>query len=115
MFVAAIHALLEHDDRIEIVGDATNGVQAIELADTLHPDVALVDLDLPLLDGYETTKRLLAQNPALRVVVISGMSENGVAQRAADAGAAGYLFKGGLYGEIADAIVSGSQPLQASA
>ena len=61
MFVAAVHALLEHDDRIEIVGDATNGVQAISSPDTLHPDVALVDLDLPLLDGYETTKRLLAR------------------------------------------------------
>ena len=47
--------------------------------------------------------------------MISGMSENGVAERAADAGATGYLFKGGLYGEIADAIVPSSQPLQASA
>jgi DNA-binding NarL/FixJ family response regulator len=115
MFVAAVHALLEHDDRIEIVGDATNGPQAIELADALRPDVALVDLDLPLLDGYETTRRLLAQDPALRVVVVSGMTGTSVAERVADAGATGYLFKGGLHGEIADAIVAGSQPLQASA
>jgi DNA-binding NarL/FixJ family response regulator len=105
MFVAAVQALLEADDRIEIVGAATNGPQALELADRLHPDVALVDLALPLMDGYETTRRLLAQDGGLRVVVVSGVTGDGVADKAADAGASGYLFKGGLYSEIAEAIL----------
>jgi len=105
MFVAALGALLEHEDGIEVVGSADNGLRALELDEAVHPDVAVVDLDLPMMDGFETTRRLLEQHPGLRVVVISGLSGNGVAQRAAEAGACGYLFKGGLHGEIVDAIL----------
>jgi len=105
MFVAALQALLEHEDGIEIVGSTDNGVRALELDQSTRPDVAVVDLDLPVMDGFETTRRLLEQHPDLRVVVISGLSGNGVAQRAAEAGASGYLFKGGLHGEIVDAIL----------
>jgi DNA-binding NarL/FixJ family response regulator len=105
MFVAALRALLEHEDGIEVVAATDNGAHALELDHAIHPDVALVDLDLPLMDGFETTRRLVAQHPGLRVVVISGLSGNGVAVRAAEAGASGYLFKGGLHAEIVDAIL----------
>lgn len=109
MFVAALTALLEHEDEIEIVGATDNGPHALELADETAPDVALVDLDLPLMDGYETTRRLVERRPALRVVVVSGVSGDGVAARAVDAGAAGFLFKGGLHAEIVDAILDRSE------
>jgi DNA-binding NarL/FixJ family response regulator len=116
MFVAALTALLGYEDEIEIVGATNNGAQALELADATAPDVALVDLDLPVMDGFETTRRLVERRPALRVVVISGMSGDGMAARAADAGAAGYLFKGGLHTEIIDAILDRSeQPREAGA
>ena len=115
MFVDAVRALLAGDDRIEVVAATNNGVDAIELAETLSPDVALVDLALPQMDGYETTRRLLETRPALRVIVVSGMSGEGVADRAASAGASGFLFKGGLYGEIADAILASDEPRQAFA
>ena len=105
MFVAALRALLEHEDGIEVVATTDNGAHALELDQAIHPDVALVDLDLPLMDGFETTRRLVEQHPGLRVVVISGLSGNGVAVRAAEAGASGYLFKGGLHAEIVDAIL----------
>jgi DNA-binding NarL/FixJ family response regulator len=108
MFLAALRALLEHDERIEIVGETDNGAHALELDDELQPDVALVDLQLPVMDGFETTRRLLARRPQLRVVAVSGMSSEGVAERAAAAGAERFLFKGGLHDEIADAIVSRS-------
>ena len=105
MFVAALQALLEREAGIEIVASTDNGAQALELDRALSPDVAVVDLDLPVMDGFETTRRLVAQHPALRVVAISGLSGDGVAARAADAGASDYLFKGGLHGEIVDAIL----------
>lgn len=108
MFVDAIRALLSTDDRIEIVGATDNGAHALELAEALAPDVALVDLALPRMDGYETTRKLKAQQPALRVVVVSGLSENGVADRAKRAGADRYLFKGGLHAEIVDAVLDES-------
>jgi DNA-binding NarL/FixJ family response regulator len=116
MFVDAIRALLSTDDRIEIVGATDNGAHALELAEALQPDVALVDLALPRMDGYETTRRLKAKRPELRVVVISGLSEDGVAERAKRAGATRHLFKGGLHAEIIDAILDRSeQPGQARA
>ena len=115
MFVDAVRALLAGDDRIEVIASTDNGAHALELSEALTPDVALVDLDLPRMDGYETTRRLLADRPALRVIVISGMTGDTVADRAASAGASGFLFKGGLYGEIADAILGSGQPPQAFA
>ena len=108
MFLAALHALLDHDDRIEIVGETDNGAHALELEERLHPDVALVDLQLPVMDGFETTKRLHERRPDLRVVVISGLSSEGVAEQAAAAGADAFLFKGGLHDEIVDTILEAS-------
>jgi DNA-binding NarL/FixJ family response regulator len=115
MFVAALRALLEHDERIEIVGAASDGATALALCASATPDVALVDLDLPEMDGYETTRRLVDARPALRVVVVSGMSEDDAPERAVAAGAAGFLFKGGLHEEIVDAIVASAQPGEARA
>jgi DNA-binding NarL/FixJ family response regulator len=115
MFVDAVRALLAGDDRIEVVASAGSGARALELAEALTPDVALVDLALPRMDGYETTRRLLAAQPALRVIVVSGMSGEGVADRATSAGASGFLFKGGLFREIAEAILGSGEPGQAFA
>ena len=108
MFVAALQALLEHEAQIEVVAATDNGAHALELDQQVRPDVAVVDLDLPVMDGFETTRRLVAQHPSLRVVVISGVSTDGVAQRATDAGADAFLFKGGLHDEIVDTILQAS-------
>jgi DNA-binding NarL/FixJ family response regulator len=108
MFLAALHALLDQDDRVEIVGETDNGAHALELDQELQPDVALVDLQLPMMDGFETTRRLHERRPELRVVVISGVSTEGVAERAAEAGADAFLFKGGLHDEIIDTILEAS-------
>lgn len=108
MFLAALHALLDHDERIEIVGETDNGAHALELEEELHPDVALVDLQLPVMDGFETTRRLHERRPDLRVVVVSGVSTDGVEKRAVQAGADAFLFKGGLHDEIAETILQAS-------
>jgi two-component system response regulator DesR len=105
MFLEALKALLEADRRVNVIGVAGNGPDAIELALKERPDVALVDIALPGVDGLETTRLLIAQTPAMKVVVLSGVSDGTGASDARDAGAACFLFKGGLHDEIADAIV----------
>jgi DNA-binding NarL/FixJ family response regulator len=105
MFLEAVRALLEADGRVDVIGVAGNCPDAMELALKERPDVALVDLALPGVDGFETTRLLLAQRPAMKVVVLSGLSDGTEAGAAQDAGATGFLFKGGLHEEIADAIV----------
>jgi NarL family two-component system response regulator LiaR len=106
MFLAALRALLEHDARLEVVGDANNATDALELAAAVHPDVVLIDLALPGVDGFETTRRLLEQTPGLKVIAVSGLSDDNAESQALEAGATTFLFKGGLHDEIADAIVA---------
>ena len=105
MFLEALRALLENDARVSVVASACNGVDAVALARTKHPDVALVDLTLPGANGFETTRRLIAEASPIKVVVISGLSDHGEADAAHDAGATRFLLKGGLHDELADAIV----------
>lgn len=110
MFLEALCALLERDDRVEIVGAADSSVQAIELAGAQHPDVALVDLAMPGMNGFELTKKLLANEPAMRVLAVSGLSHEGDVTHALEAGATAFLLKGGLYEEVGDAIVAAASP-----
>ena len=116
MFLAALEALLATDDRIAVVGTADTAAQALEIAEEEHPDVALVDLAMPGLDGFELTRRLLRGQAAGRVLAISGLTHERDAERALEAGASAFLLKGGLYSEVADAIVAASEePSEASA
>ena len=108
MFLEALRALLEHDERIDIVATADTGEEAVGLARERKPDVALVDLAMPGLDGFELTRALV---PSTRVVAVSGLSSPLDAERALDAGASSFLLKGGLYEEIAEAIVAVSDKL----
>jgi DNA-binding NarL/FixJ family response regulator len=105
IFLHALRALLEHDGRVEVVGEAGNAVQALELAATVHPEVVLIDLTLPGMDGFETTRRLIANEPTLKVIAVSGLSNEEAEEKARAAGATTFLYKGGLHDEIADAIV----------
>jgi len=105
MFLEALKALLDHDDRVEIAGATSDGESALELATRVRPDVALVDLAMPGMSGFELTRKLLANAPALHVIAVSGLSHEGDASKALDAGASSFLMKGGLYSEVGDAIV----------
>jgi DNA-binding NarL/FixJ family response regulator len=108
MFLAAVQALLELDARVTVVGATHSGARALELARAEQPDVALVDLALPEMDGFETTRRLLATAPGMRVIAVSGLSDGRAEAEARAAGATTYLFKGGLHDEFADAILEAS-------
>ena len=106
MFLEAVRALLALDDRIDVVGASDNGKAALELADERRPDVALVDLAMPGMSGYEVTKQLLKSSPAMRVLAVSSLSSQRDEELAREAGATAFLLKGGLHDEVAEAIVA---------
>lgn len=104
IFTQAVTALLDAEPGIEVVGVADSGASALELADALEPDVALVDAVMPGWDGLEVTRRLLSAHASLRVVVVSGVGGRQMEQDALAAGAAAFLLKGNLQEEIAATI-----------
>ena len=93
LFAELVEALVAPDERIEVVGRARNGREAVELARTLAPDVLVMDIGMPLLDGIEATRRIRKTNPAARVVIFTGSDEARDEQRAREVGAAAYVHK----------------------
>jgi DNA-binding NarL/FixJ family response regulator len=90
---AGLAALLSSAERIEVVGAAADGREGVELAVQLRPDVVLMDLSMPVLDGVAATRRLLAAHPAAKVVVLTSFSDQPRVADALAAGAVGYLLK----------------------
>lgn len=92
---AGFRSLLEHSKDIEVVGEARHGAEAIQLAHELHPDVVLMDIRMPMMDGIEATRRLLAdaRTSHCRVVVLTTFEEDDLIFDALRAGAGGYLLK----------------------
>jgi PAS domain S-box-containing protein len=96
--------LLQAASDIEVVGEASDGPQAIQLAQTLGPDVVIMDVNLGEMDGVETTRRILAENPKIKVIGLSMHIEKYVAAAMRNAGAYAYLTKGGPSSELIDTI-----------
>jgi DNA-binding NarL/FixJ family response regulator len=91
---AGLERLLANEDDIELVGSAGNGEEAVELADRIRPDVVLMDLSMPVMDGIEATDRIVkAHGGAVSVVVLTSFSDREEIIAALDAGASGYLLK----------------------
>lgn len=90
---AGLERLLASEEDIEIVGTASDGAEAIELVDSVECDVVLMDLSMPVLDGIEATRQILAVHDGLRVVVLTSLSARDEIMAALDAGASGYLLK----------------------
>jgi len=91
--------------RIEIIGQADDGQAGAELARALSPDVILIDLDMPVLDGYETTRRIKALETAPRVVILSVHAGPEERERARAAGADGFVVKGAPYQTLLNTIL----------
>jgi DNA-binding NarL/FixJ family response regulator len=99
-----------------IVGEARNGADAVDLAAALRPDVVLMDVTMPELDGVEATRQIKARQPDLKVVVLTMHADHDVLSEAIRAGANGYLVKDCSTDEIAqaiDAVASGETALSA--
>jgi DNA-binding NarL/FixJ family response regulator len=86
-------AILSTDDEIEVVGLARNGEEALALTATDRPDVVLMDLNMPVMNGIQATQRLRLRHPAVRVLVLTTYADDAWVMDAVRAGAAGYLLK----------------------
>jgi DNA-binding NarL/FixJ family response regulator len=88
-----LRALLSQAEDIEVVGEAEDGSQAVQMAVKNPPDIVVMDVVMPLVNGLESTKQLLKRVPSTKVLVLSSYSDDDYVQRLMDAGAAGYLSK----------------------
>jgi DNA-binding NarL/FixJ family response regulator len=104
-FAAALTALLDGDDRVEVAGRAADGRKAIDLADELRPDVVVMDILLPLLDGVEATRELRRRHPGIPVVAITGSDYEERALEVRDAGAVDFVRKGRLGPDLVEIVV----------
>lgn len=101
---AGLKALLGSSKDIEVVGEATNGRDAVAMVERLAPHVAVLDLDMPQMDGLAATKELVARASATRVLILTMHTEDEYLVTLLEAGAAGYLVKSAADRELADAV-----------
>jgi DNA-binding NarL/FixJ family response regulator len=99
-----LRALLKTDPELEIVGEAENGREAIDLIAALQPDVVLMDIRMPIVDGVEATRIICAQSAAPKVLVLTTFDDREYVTQAIQAGAAGYLLKDTPFEELTQAI-----------
>ncbi|MFY0407778.1 response regulator [Solicola sp. PLA-1-18] len=90
---AGLAALVDAAPDLEVVAQAANGQEAVDLAATTGPDVVLMDLSMPVMDGVEATRRMTAAQPGVRVVVLTSFSDQARVSAALESGAVGYLLK----------------------
>jgi DNA-binding NarL/FixJ family response regulator len=103
LFCDAIEAILDADERIEVVGRALDGAQAVTLARELDPDIVLLDLSMPGVGGIEAIRAMLKDDTRRRVLVLTGSPDPADRKKAREAGAVGYLTKE----QIADELIPG--------
>lgn len=101
-----IQALLMVAKEIEVVGEARDGIEAVALAHQLQPDIILMDIEMPRLDGLAATRRLIAEGSKSRILVLSMRADEESARQAAQAGAWGYQIKNSDRAELIAAIRS---------
>lgn len=88
-----VASLLQRDARIAVVGLGGNGREAIELTEALHPDVVLVDIRMPVMDGIAATREIKGRWPGIHVMILTSLVEDGLVIEGLDAGASGYVLK----------------------
>ena len=108
LFAEALTAILATDDRFEVVGQAHDGEKAVELAAAKKPDVVLMDIQMPKLDGVEAAKRIKKKRKSAQVLMLTGSSSSADVARAREAGVAGYVTKDRIASELLDSIVEAS-------
>jgi DNA-binding NarL/FixJ family response regulator len=103
-FRRGLRALLRSVQDIEVAGEAADGDEAIMLAETLQPDVVLMDVHMPDVNGLDATRRILQTSPHIRIMVLTKSDDDESVFAALQAGARGYLVKGALKAELLRAI-----------
>lgn len=106
MLRGALSALLDLEPDIEVVGQAENGEQALELIRKLKPDLCVLDIEMPVMTGLDVAERLRADGDPCLVIILTTFSRAGYFQRAMKAGARGFLLKDSPIDELAEALRS---------
>lgn len=96
--------ILEDDPDIRVIGEASNGLEAIQLARELHPQVIVMDMSMPELDGVQATREITKQEPAPAVMILSMYSDENYVRNALDAGARGYMLKEAMDVDLSSAV-----------
>ena len=106
LFRSGLAHLLREDPRVDVVGEASNGEEAVRLAVELSPDLVLMDLKMPRLDGVEATQRLAREAPSVKVLILTSFETDGYVLQALRAGASGYLLKDSERDAIVNSILA---------
>lgn len=104
MLLSALGTLLNLEEDMEIIGQATDGQEAADLIKRLNPDVCLMDIEMPVKNGLEVTEELKIDLPACKVIILTTFARPGYFERAIKIGVHGYLLKDGSIGDLAAAI-----------
>lgn len=101
-----LRALIEKQPGMEVVAEAEDGLETVRLAQDLFPDVVIMDISMPGLNGIEATRRVLERNSRIKVIALSMHSDRRFVLEILRAGASGYLLKDGAFEELVDAILA---------
>jgi len=99
-----LRALLEKSPEISVVGEASDGREAVRLAAELQPNIVVMDIAMPLLNGVDATSQILSRDPEIKVIILSMHSDESYILRSLSAGAKGYLLKDSAEGDILPAV-----------
>jgi DNA-binding NarL/FixJ family response regulator len=110
LFLESLQALIDRQPELRVVATASNGLEAIELADRVVPDAVVVDLHMPLLDGVSALARLRQDHPHVCLIVLTGDSDPALHRAAQDAGADAVLEKHEMARALVDRIARGREP-----
>jgi DNA-binding NarL/FixJ family response regulator len=105
LFAEALEVILAADERIAVVGHASDGGEAVRLTQELHPDVVLMDISMPVMDGIEAAQAIRDRDGDACILMLTGSNSRSDVDRARRAGAAGYVTKDRIASELIDAIV----------
>ena len=105
LFAEALQAILSSDQRIDVIGLAASGSEAVQKSKELEPDVVLMDISMPGLDGVAATRVIRDEQPNVNVVMVTGSDARQDVAAARTAGAAGYVTKDRIAAELVEAIL----------
>jgi DNA-binding NarL/FixJ family response regulator len=108
LFMDALEAILGIEAQIEVAGRAHDGEEALRLAGELEPDVVLMDLSMPVVDGFEASERIRAEAPDTAVVVLTGSSYAEDVEKALQAGVSGYVTKDRIAQDLVRTVLAAS-------